>query len=104
MHGPTRIFWANLTPFSLEATLAARPVAWWQGDGTVFVGEPTSLEFFPCRPLFLFDAGQTAMPLDCLNGLPGTMELELDADHDCAPPLSPRFSFRLSSIPPPWAF
>lgn len=39
--------------------------------------------------MYLYDAGVTEQPIDCLNGLPGTSEIELEPDHDY--PLTPMF-------------
>jgi len=73
---------------TLEQRLSAIPVTWWQGDGSIFIGrQQTALQFAPCQPVFLYDAGVTTNPVDCLNGLPGTSEVELDPNHDY--PLSP---------------
>ena len=74
----------------LERRLANMPVPWWQGDGSLYIGnQQTSLQFAPCRPVFLYDAGVTEQPIDCLNGLRGTSEIELEPDHDY--PLTPMF-------------
>lgn len=73
---------------ALERRLSQIPVTWWQGDGSIYIGsQQTALSFAPCTPIYLYDAGVTSTPIDCLNGLLGTSEIELEPDHDY--PLSP---------------
>jgi hypothetical protein len=59
------------------------PLSWWQGDGSVFVGKPSSTAFAPCTPVFLYDAGRhDAGGVDCLNGLPGVHDIALQPNHN----------------------
>lgn len=108
----------------IEQRLTSMPVPWWQGDGSLYIGnQQTSLQFAPCRPVYLYDAGVTQNPKDCLvrfhrilpqfsivsrpilvcfdaqNGLPGTSEIELEPDHDY--PLTPMFGCPPNPNSPP---
>ena len=71
----------------VEQRMSVMPVSFWLGDGKVFVGRNTSAEFFPCTPVFLYDAGRNNNPMDCMNGLRGVKDVQLDANHDY--PLTP---------------
>jgi hypothetical protein len=44
MHGPTCIFWANLTPFSLQCTLRQDFAAGGAGNTTQLIGDAKTLD------------------------------------------------------------
>jgi hypothetical protein len=78
-------------------------MTWWQGDGTVYVGRASP--FFPCRPVYLYDAGDGEAQLDCVDGLAGVPQVQLNADHDCTlpPPPCPPIHTPQNALPLPLA-
>ena len=74
---------------SLQARLQGMNYAFWQGDGTVFLGRNSSAHFYPCEPVFLYDAGVNNHPIDCINGMYGVSDIQLDANHNY--PITPVF-------------
>ena len=45
---------------AIEAQLARDPVVWWQGDGSIYIGDRrTALQFAPCQPVCASSAPPT---------------------------------------------